>query len=214
MKNTNNVNNVEEKESFGRRMWNWSQALAIVVVGSILITTFIGQAYTVSGQSMDNTLRGLNAEDIEMVGDRVFGSKASVHFGVNNGDIVIMDSRRNYDRTLVDKFMEGSIISRVWSQEGNAENVWVKRVVGVAGDVVEVKGGELYRNGEKVENDQKKELMDRDVEAYEVQEGYVYVMGDNRNNSKDSRMVGAFRVENIVAKVIVRVYPYNRIEKL
>lgn len=203
----------EEKESFTQIIFSWLRPISIVMIGIILFTTFIGQQYVVSGASMDTTLFGGDANVDKLNGDRVYASKISVPLGIKNGDIVIVDSRLDHERTFKDKIKEGAFIANLIKDKSNTENTWVKRVVGVAGDVVSVRDGELYRNGVKVMNDPKKEQMMWDVEDYVVPEGYVYVMGDNRNHSNDSRAVGAIPMKNVIAKVIFRFYPYDNMTK-
>lgn len=202
-----------EKETLLQVIYGWIRPIAMVMIGIIIFTTFIGQQYVVSGSSMDMTLYGGDPNEEKLNGDRVYASKISVPFGIKNGDIVIVDKRIDYDRTFIDKIKEGAFIANVIKDESNKGNTWIKRVVGVAGDVVSVRDGELFRNGEKVADDNKKERMTWDVEDFLVPEGFVYVMGDNRNNSNDSRAVGPIPLKNVMAKVIFRFYPYDNMTK-
>lgn len=203
----------EEKETILQIIFSWLRPIAFVMIGLIIFTTFIGQQYVVSGSSMDTTLYGGDADGEKLNGDRVYASKISVPFGIKSEDIVIVDKRIEYKRTLTDKIKEGAFIANIIRDESNLGNTWIKRVVGVAGDVVSVQGGELYINGEKVADAHKKELMIWDVDDYLVPDGHVYVMGDNRNNSGDSRVIGAIPLENVMAKVIFRFYPYDNMTK-
>ena len=80
---------------------------------------------------------------------------------------------------------------------------FVKRVVGLPGDTVAIRGGYLYVNGEKVDEKFLHERMDTDYGPYTVPEGRYLLMGDNRNNSNDSRnpKVGPVTRDMIVGKV-------------
>lgn len=78
----------------------------------------------------------------------------------------------------------------------------IKRVVAVAGDTVAIKNGYLYINGEKQEESYISEQMYSDMEEVTVSQDCVFVMGDNRNNSIDSRIIGEINVEDVYAKVV------------
>lgn len=72
------------------------------------------------------------------------------------------------------------------------ETSYVKRVVGLPGDVLEVRDGLLWRNGVPVHSDYQAEPMLDEMAPYTVPEGHLFCMGDNRNDSLDSRHYGAF----------------------
>ena len=88
----------------------------------------------------------------------------------------------------------------------------VKRVIGLPGETVELRGGELYIDGEFVE--QNFDMTENDITfgPFAVPEGHFFVMGDNRNNSKDSRspMVGALPRDMIVGHVRAVIYPLDQ----
>ncbi|MNJ75537.1 Signal peptidase I S [compost metagenome] len=76
---------------------------------------------------------------------------------------------------------------------------YVKRVIGLPGDTIEVKGGELYRNGTLLDEPYIKEAMLNNYEqVWEIPEDHVFVMGDNRNNSNDSRSIGPVPQDHIM----------------
>lgn len=79
--------------------------------------------------------------------------------------------------------------------------VFVKRVIGLPGDVLEMKDGYIYRNGEKLDPDYIAEPMETNGNTYVVPEGHIFCMGDNRNNSADSRYYGAFSMNNFFGKL-------------
>lgn len=83
----------------------------------------------------------------------------------------------------------------------------IKRVIGVEGDTIEVKDNQLYRNGELVNENYINEQMNYDDFKYDVPEGKIFVMGDNRNHSVDSRVMGYFDFEDdVVGKVFLKVF--------
>lgn len=81
----------------------------------------------------------------------------------------------------------------------------IKRVIALEGDTVEIKDGILYVNGEKKEEEYIKEpMMDTEYEKIEIGEGEIFVMGDNRNVSADSRWYGTFDLDDqYVGKVVL-----------
>ncbi|MDE7243969.1 MAG: signal peptidase I [Oscillospiraceae bacterium] len=82
------------------------------------------------------------------------------------------------------------------------EVIYVKRVIGLPGDVLEMKDGYVYRNGEKLDPEYIAEPMNTDGNTYIVPEGHLFCMGDNRNNSYDSRLIGAIPFNNFFGKVL------------
>lgn len=93
--------------------------------------------------------------------------------------------------------------------EGNA--TFIKRVVGKPGDSLEFKNGDLYRNGKLVEEPYALEKMQEVAENVIVPEGEVFLMGDNRNHSMDSRIFGSVGIEDeIIGKVVIRLMPFDQ----
>lgn len=82
----------------------------------------------------------------------------------------------------------------------------IKRVVGVEGDTIEIKNGILYRNNEEVLEEYIAEKMVGNFKKITIAPNHVYVLGDNRNYSKDSRILGTFTYERIEGKVIFEIY--------
>jgi len=87
----------------------------------------------------------------------------------------------------------------------------IKRVVGVAGDTVEVRGGRLYVNDQLQDEPYTAELADYALPRLQVPAGTVFVLGDNRNHSFDSHYWGFLPVENIIGRATLRYWPPNRI---
>lgn len=87
----------------------------------------------------------------------------------------------------------------------------IKRVVARSGDVVEVKGGELYRNGAPVSEPWLVEPMHYRFGPLTVPAGNLLVLGDNRNASLDSHLWGPLPKEEVIGTALVRYWPWNRI---
>lgn len=122
------------------------------------------------------------------------------------------------ERLLVDQITyrfrdpaRGEII--VLRNPGNVDETYIKRVIGVPGDVIMVRGGILYVNGRPVEEPYIKARMFEDFGPYEVPEDHFFVMGDNRNNSMDSRrvQVGPIPRDHIIGRALIRFWPPSRV---
>ena len=87
----------------------------------------------------------------------------------------------------------------------------IKRVIGVGGDHIVVSNGTVTRNGKKLtEAYIKEQRWDGTNVDLTVPQGQVFLMGDNRNNSTDSRVVGSINCSDIAGKVVLRVYPFDK----
>lgn len=91
---------------------------------------------------------------------------------------------------------------------------YIKRVIGLPGDEVELKDGEVYINGEELEERYLREnvitsLQNENLNHFIVPEGAIFVMGDNRTDSIDSRTFGCIPIEKIEGKVILRFWPLS-----
>jgi signal peptidase I len=125
------------------------------------------------------------------------------------------------DRVLVNKFIyrfsepERRDIIVFQSVEGGGEDL-IKRVVGLPGDEIAVRGGRLYVNGEpQKEPYVNKKFPDRSTFApAKVPKGHYFMMGDNRANSRDSRFFGSVPEKNIEGEAFLRFWPLNRIGSL
>ena len=87
----------------------------------------------------------------------------------------------------------------------------IKRVVGTAGDRIEIRDGELWRNDQRVHPDWTSQPIDYDLEPFEVPEGQLLVLGDNRNASLDSHLWGPLPLDRVIGTAVVRYWPLERL---
>ena len=157
------------------------QLLVILAVVFGFVRPFVMEAFWIPSGSMIPTLE---------IGDRVFVNKFIYRFTEpERGDIIVFESVDNSDEDLI------------------------KRVVGVPGDKIAVRGGKLFVNGEpQKEPYTNKKLSDRSSYAKTtVPKNHVFVMGDNRANSADSRVFGPLPEKNIEGEAFLRFWPPDRI---
>ena len=94
----------------------------------------------------------------------------------------------------------------------NSRENYIKRLIGLPGDTIEISGGVTYLNGEALKEDFIDNPTSRDFGPITLGEGEYFVMGDNRANSNDSRMVGPLSKSQIVGHVRFLFFPFNRIQ--
>ncbi|SEG68066.1 signal peptidase I [Paenibacillus sp. UNC499MF] len=173
-----------------KEIGGWALSLGIAFVIALVIGIFGIQPTKVLGHSMDPTLSDQ---------ERIYVSKLSHTLGYepDYGDIVIIDSRVSRERTLKDDIMEHPLFSLLSGKVD--DNLYVKRVIGKAGDKLQFKDNKVYRNGQPLDEPYLNETMLYESnEEITVPADHVFVMGDNRNNSKDSRDIGPVPLDHVL----------------
>ena len=189
----------EKKPKFINEMFDWLDILVSSIVAVVIIFTFLFRIVTIVGDSMQNTL--YEKERI-IISDMFYEPKY--------GDIVVIS--RNMDNSVTD------------TKQG-AEPI-IKRIIAVGGQYVDIdfEKGKVYVGydlGDMEELDEPYTKTPTNLMAdvrfpLYVEEGYVFVLGDNRNESKDSRFSvigenGLVNKKYILGKAICRIFPFDRI---
>ena len=175
---------VEEKEySLAREVIGTVLYLLAVVVVTFLFVQFVGQRTHVNGDSMNVTL-----ED----GDNLIVDKLSYRFTEPERYDIIVFPYRYQEKTY-----------------------YIKRIIGMPGETVQVIDGMVYIDGEMLDESYGKETMQYAGVAsdpIELGEDEYFVLGDNRNNSSDSRdpSVGNIKEDQIIGKAFIRIWPLNK----
>lgn len=176
---------------------DWLYSILVALALALFINIFLFQPSLVVGQSMEPTLHD---------GQRIFLSKLSHTLGKlpDYGDIVTIDSRvlreRDWQDDMTDPLMNW--INLLTGRQPS-HTVWVKRVIGKPGDTLEFKQGQLYRNGTLLDELYIKEPM-RNVadKKITIPDDQLFVLGDNRNNSSDSRVIGPIPRSHVLGTMV------------
>lgn len=189
---------------------DWIVAIFIALIISLFIVGNIGSLTRVKGISMQPTFY----ED-----DNVILSRISYKFKTpKKGDIIVLSMEKRKEGLLYNMIDEGkNIVSNIsfklgFTDELDKENL-IKRVVAVEGDTIDMKDGKLYiNNKEELETSVKGSTYSLDDSMFPLTLGknQVFVLGDNRENSLDSRILGPIDLIQIKGKVVYRVFPLKR----
>lgn len=157
----------------------WLLVIAVGVVASYLVVTFVGQRTQVSGESMETTLSD---------GDHLIVDKISYRFN---------DPQR-YDIIVFPYRLEKNIY-------------YIKRIIGLPGETVQIVNGYVYINGVQLDEHYGNEVMEEAglaAEPITLGADEYFVLGDNRNNSQDSRAanVGVIHRDEILGRAWVRIW--------
>ncbi len=209
------------KKAKHRSFWKELPILIVIaLVLTFLIQQFLGRVYMIPSGSMETTLHGCPG----CTPDRVLVDKVVYHFAEPApGDVVVF---RGPDTWTGNAPPTGSSnpIAGFFQQIGSVvglappdERDFVKRIIAVGGQTVECcdEQNRVLVDGEPLDEPYTYWAPERDNEQQAfaevtIPEGMVWVMGDNRNNSSDSRVQGAVPVDNIVGKARVIVLPPSR----
>ncbi len=166
-----------------RVAFEWVGLVILALVIALLIKTFLFQAFFIPSESMVPTLK---------VHDRVLVNKLAYKLhAVHRDDIVVFKAPPDSDPGIDDL---------------------VKRVIGLPGETVSGHGGHVYINGKELDESYlPKGTTTSDFAPVKIPADSYWVMGDNRGNSKDSRVFGVITKGKIVGRVFFRIWPFTRL---
>ena len=176
----------EQKKGLSENAKEWIKDILIAIVVAFLVLQFI-KPTIVQEHSMENTL---------VANDYLFISKQSYRlFGdPQRGDIIVFHSS-------------------LTTSDGS-EKLLVKRIIAIPGDTISITGGVVYINGEPQDEPYTKDgYTNTEMDEVYVPEGKLFCMGDNRQNSRDSRdsAIGLVDEDDVLGKAVFRLFPFSRI---
>ncbi|MGI8983198.1 MAG: signal peptidase I [Acidimicrobiales bacterium] len=166
-----------------RNVAEWVAIAGGALLVAFLIKSFLLQAFYIPSLSMAPTLK---------VNDRVLVNKLSYDLhDVRRGDLIVFESPPN---------------------EGSQTKDLIKRVIGLPGETVESSGGHIVINGQELEEPYlQPDITTGPMEKITVPPDHLWVMGDNRANSRDSRFFGAIPESLVIGRAFVRVWPVTHL---
>jgi signal peptidase I len=171
----------------------WIEGLKTVGLSLFLafgIRAGVAQSFFIPSGSMEPTLQ---------IDDRLMVDKLSYRFQTpQRGDIVV--------------FQPPSAALSACGLSPNSHDSFIKRVVGLPGERVEVKAGQVYINDRPLAENYLASQPDYERQAQIIPSNSYLVLGDNRNNSCDGHEWGFLKRDRIIGKAIVRFYPFDRFE--
>jgi signal peptidase I len=195
----------KEKQTVGQ-FFKELPVLVVVALGiAILVKAFVVQAFFIPSGSMEDTLK---------INDRVLVSKFTYRVTEPKyPNVVVFESplaeripepEKGPFQAVVDNVMQGLGLQ-------SSEQDFIKRVIATEGQTVQVKLGSVYVDDVKLDEPYRKDMNPMpDYGPTTVGKDKVFVMGDNRSNSEDSRVFGPIPKSTIVGKAFVLIWPLNR----
>ena len=195
----------DEEEPRKRRSF-WRELPVLIVIAfvvALLIKTFVLQAFYIPSASMEPTLA---------VGDRVLVEKVSYRFGSpGHGDVIVFEKDLPTSAPVEDEPFWTDIFDGIRGlfgfPTGDSQD-FIKRVIAVGGDTVEGRDGKVFLNGEELpEPYLPPGTQTSTFGPVDIPDGEIFVMGDNRGNSDDSRSFGPIAEDKIVGHAFLLVWP-------
>ncbi len=216
-------NQISRNKKIVKEMGGWIICIVIAVILALLIKYFILTPTVVKQESMYPTLEENQRLILNRLG-RTFKQMPK------RGDIITFEAPTVTYRTEEDTDISNPVAIYEDEErnifEGFSYNVleigktsYIKRVIGLPGDHVQIKNGKVYINEEELEEDYLQSgIVTDDAEGMFsdiiVPENTVFAMGDNRNSSVDCRAFGCIPLERIEGKVLIRFWPLNEFGKV
>lgn len=172
-----------------------------------LVTVFSAILLSVTARSAVAESRYIPSESMVptlKVQDRLVIEKLSGHFvAPQRGDILVFDHPASAEP------QDWQAHLKKWQGVG-AYTPLIKRVVGLPGEVIEIRQGQVFINGESLSEDYLQEAPRYSLSPFLIPDNHVFMLGDNRNNSADSHVWGPLPLDHVRGKAVFRLWPLQR----
>lgn len=178
--------------------------IIVALVVAIVIKTFLVQAFWIPSGSMIPTLE---------VNDRVLVNKLEYRIqDPDRGDVVVFDSPYRGDQEeTIGQALARTVFESVGVRTAVVPDDFIKRVIAVGGETIEIKDNTIHIDGVPIDEPYLPVgIQMGDFGPVTVEQGHLFVMGDNRNSSSDSRVFGTIPAETVVGRAFVRMWPIDR----
>lgn len=196
----------EQKVNIGKEILEWIVYILSAVIIASLLQSQLYALTTVHQSSMQNTL---------FEGHMLIMDKLSYQFSEpKRGDIIVF--LKNEDtKGFLKRYQVFFKDVQLRFHDDYRTNRLIKRVIALAGEKVDIRDGQVYINDDLLDEPYVKGMTPKMTLEYPlvVPEGYVFVMGDNRQNSLDSRDFGPIELNSVEGKAVFRIYPFSKIGK-
>jgi signal peptidase I len=167
--------------AIARKLLEWVFVIVLALGFTLLFRIYVAEGRWIPSESMVPTLQ---------VGDRLIIEKVTPRItGIARGDIIVFSPPEASAR----------------------KEDMIKRVIGLPGDTLYINDGKVYVNDVALNEPYEAEAPEKDFKTYTVPENSYFVMGDNRNDSYDSRYWGPVPADHIIGKALVRYFPIDNI---
>ena len=198
-----------------REVLDWVICFAIAFVVYLLINYFFICAPTVKQQSMHPTIK--NNEKVLTIRPWMKGSKFEygqiITFEAPIDNKLYIDSNETLYTAQYENYTGITLFLYNFLDVNKVS--YIKRVIGLPGDHIVIKDGMVYRNDERIEEpylrEMNTEIQEQEYADVIVPENTIYVMGDNREQSKDSRSFGCIPYDRVNGYVLCRIWPLNKL---
>lgn len=204
-----------------KEVLEWIYCIVIAIVLALLIRYFVGTPTVVKQTSMFPTLK----QNQRLILNRLSRTFNEIP---ERGDIITFEAPSQTQMSTFDVDMNNPVAIYDYKPKGILakfsyyvlefnKTSYIKRVIGVAGDHIKIESGKVYLNGQELNEPYLRDGIKTEQKVFTdiiVPENCVFVMGDNRPQSMDSRSFGCIPLEKVESKVVIRFWPLNKFGKV
>jgi len=194
---------LEDEPKKKRSFWAELPGLLLTaLVIAVLIKTFLVQPFWIPSESMAPTI---------VVDDRVMVNKLAYDFGEpSRGDIVVFRDPRaeEIDESLPEAVVR-SVLEAIGVRAGEGRDDLIKRVIGLPGEVVEIRDNTVYIDGMPLDEPYLGDVFMPDEDPVQLGDDELFLMGDNRDASFDSRRFGPVDLDDLVGEAFIKIWPLS-----